>query len=196
MMSRLSTILAGARAESAAVYVWGADYTVCADAVERMGLPLLRVESGGFAAEWTEPLRELLQAGRYRVAYEVLPWQVVEWRELGRSLFKDTVVDQVESQHADDPRWGTDAFAADYAEGLRAIAAATVARLVIARLDDVLTMCTWRVFDRERGLLTARLGLGSTESSSEVLGVLDQLGAEGEDRARLYQLWIASQGWW
>ena len=33
MMSRLSTILAGARAESAAVYVWGADYTVCADAV-------------------------------------------------------------------------------------------------------------------------------------------------------------------
>jgi multidrug resistance efflux pump len=67
---------------------------------------------------------------------------------------------------------------------------------VIARLDDVLTMCAWRVFDRERGLLTARLGLGSTESSTEVLAVLDQLGAEGEDRARLHQLWIASQGWW
>ena len=63
-------------------------------------------------------------------------------------------------------------------------------------LDNVLSMCAWRIFDRQRGILSARYGLGAPEEFGEVKAVLDQMGIEGDERERLRQLWIASQAWW
>jgi len=68
-------------------------------------------------------------------------------------------------------------------------------RLKQAGNEDVLVMCSWRVFERERGLLTARYGLNITDTDL-VNDVLEQVGAKGDALERLNQLRIASLAWW
>lgn len=182
--------------DSKAVHVWGADYEQCAVACELGGIPVFRLESGGFCAQWSDATKGIVNSGEYRIAHELLDWWVVELRERGRALFKDMVVDIEEDTYSRDPSWGTDGVEDSHERELQVISAECAQRMKLAMLDDVLAMCAWRVFDRQRGILSARYGLGAPDEYGEVGGVLDQMGIAGEEREKLRQLWIASQAWW
>lgn len=181
---------------SRAVHVWGAQSDDCALACELGGAPVFQLDSGGFCAEWNAVVQGQISGGAYRVSHKVLPWEEVEWRELGRALFKDLVVDREEDEYSRDPTWGTDEVEDGYLEGLKSSRSECVTRLRLAEEDHVLVMCAWRVFDRQRGLLKARFGLGETDSESEVTSVLDTLALSLERRARLEGLHTASVAWW
>jgi hypothetical protein len=182
--------------DSQAVHVWGAQSEDCALACELGGAPVFRLDSGGFCAAWRPPVQGQISSGSYRVSHQVLPWEEVEWRELGRALFKDLVVDREEDEYSRDPSWGTDEVEDGFLEGLKTSRAECVARLKLAESDEVLVMCAWRVFDRQRGILNARFGLGELDSESEVTLVLDALALPPERRARLQGLHTASVAWW
>ena len=182
--------------DSRAIHVWGADYEECAVACELAGVPVFRLESGGFCTQWSEASKSVINSGDYRIAHELLEWWMVELRERGRALFKDTVVDIEEDTYSRDPSWGTDDVEDNYERELEVITGECAQRMRLAMLDNVLSMCAWRIFDRQRGILSARYGLGAPEEFGEVKAVLDQMGIEGEERERLRQLWIASQAWW
>lgn len=195
MISRLGTIRNRAP-DGQAVHVWGAEFEDCALVCELAGAPVVRLESGGFFAEWNDITRKAVGSGKHRVAHEVLPWNVIELRELGRSLFKAVVVDQEEDEASRDPGWGTEDFEAGYDQEMSRIVDECAQRMRIAMLDSVLAMSAWRVFDRQRGILSARYGLGDSEGVNEVNKVLNRMGVEGEAREQLRQVWIASQAWW
>ena len=195
MISRVGTIR-NRNPEGEAVHVWGAEFEECAMACELSGSPVVRLESGGFFADWNDLTRACVVSGEHRVAHEVLSWKVVELRELGRSLFKAVVVDQEEDEASRDPGWGTEDFEAGYEQETARIVQECAQRMRIAMLDNVLAMAAWRVFDRQRGILTARYGLGDSEGVAEVGKVLDKMGVEGDEREQLRQVWIASQAWW
>ncbi len=182
--------------DSMAVHVWGAQSEDCALACELGGAPVFRLDSGGFCAAWSVTVQGQLSSGAYRVSHEVLEWKEVEWRELGRSLFKDMVVDREEDEYSRDPSWGTDEVEDGYLEGLKSSRAECVSRLKLAEQDGVLVMCAWRVFDRQRGILNARFGLGELDSESEVSAVLDALDVDAERKARFKALHNASLAWW
>lgn len=179
-----------------AVYVWGAEYEECGAAFELEGVRILRLDSGGFCAAWGPAPAAMLQAGRFRVSYERLPWQVVEWRERGRALFKDTVVEVLEEEHSVEVAWGTPEYEGAYRRAVEQVIAETVARLRLAARDEVLVMCVWRVFDRELALLNARYGLGSEEDDAELDQTLAALGVDAEELERQRQLHAASLAWW
>lgn len=182
--------------DSMAVHVWGAQSEDCALACELGGAPVFRLDSGGFCAAWSVTVQGQISSGAYRVSHEVLSWEEVEWRELGRSLFKDLVVDREEDEYSRDPSWGTDEVEDGYLEGLTASRAECVERLRLAEQDGVLVMCAWRVFDRQRGILNARYGLGELDSDDEVSAVLEALGLPADRRARIEGLHTASLAWW
>lgn len=194
MISRVEQVKR--QADSQAVHVWGAQSEDCALACELSGAPVFRLDSGGFCAEWSPLVRGQISSGEYRVHHEVLSWDVVEWRELGRALFKDLVVDREEEEHSRDPSWGTDEVEDGYLKGLDDARAGCVRRLRMAMEDEVLLMSTWRVFDRQRGILNARYGLGDLDGDSEVNTVLDTLSPTPDQRARLLELRAASLAWW
>lgn len=196
MVSRLTDIRANAGPGSQAVHVWGREFEDCAVACELAGTPVVRLESGGFCTEWNITSQAQVHSGQFRVEHEILDWQVVQWRELGRELFKPTVADQEEEEHSQMAEWGTDDLAPRFHAELDAAVADAAQRLQLAMVDDVLVMCTWRVFDRQRGLLTARYGLGSAESEDEVNAVLAKIPVSEEERTRLRHLWTAAQAWW
>ena len=110
-------------------------------------------------------------------------------------LFRDAVVDLEEEEHSLDPAWGTQDMASRHALEMENVVSSTSNRLKVASKDDVLVMCAWRVFERERGLLTARYGLNITDTDL-VSDVLEQTGASGEALERLQQLRVASLAWW
>ncbi len=194
MISRIAQVR---RSESSkAVHVWGADYEDCAVACELAGVPVFRLESGGFCTQWDDVSKELVTGGEYRIAHEVLEWWVVQLRERGRALFKRTVVDKEEDTYSRDPSWGTGGVEDSYEREMAAITDECAVRMNIAKQDEVLTMCAWRIFDRQRGILSARYGLGTPEEYGEVSAVLDRMGIDGDERETLRQLWIASQAWW
>jgi hypothetical protein len=180
---------------SEALHVWGPDFERCALAAEVAGIQVVRLESGGFFTETSEIADRLLSSGRFDIQHERLSWDVVSWRETGRMLFRETVVDLEEEEHSLDPAWGTQDMASRHALEMESVVSGTAARLRVAATDDVLVMCCWRVFERERGLLTARYGLNITDSDL-VNDVLEQLKATGEDLERLQQLRVASLAWW
>ncbi|HJN72659.1 MAG TPA: hypothetical protein QGF58_01880 [Myxococcota bacterium] len=182
--------------EASAVHVWGAEFEECAVACELAGCPVVRLESGGFFSEWNATTKEHVLSGQFRVAHEILAWTVVTLRELGRSLFKAVVVDQEEDEYSRDPAWGTEDFGESYEREMARVVGECAQRMRIAMLDEVLSMAAWRVFDRQRGILTARYGLGAPEQYGEVQAVLDKMGVEGVEREHLRQVWIASQAWW
>ncbi len=195
MISRVS-LLRRSDPAAPAVHVWGAEFEDCAMACELAGAPVVRLDSGGFFAEFGGVVKEHIVSGRFRVAHEVMGWDVVGLRELGRSLFKPSVVDQEEDTYSRDPSWGTEDVEEGYDRDLAAIISECARRMLLAMADDVLSMAAWRVFDKQRGILTARYGLGAPEDYGEVQTVLSEMGVEGQDRERLRQLWIASQAWW
>jgi len=178
------------------VHVWGPDYEECALACEVEGCPVVRLESGGFFAEWSEQVKAVVESGRFEVQTDVLEWRVVAWRELGRSLFKPTVVDQEEEEYSASAAWGTADLEETYEEELADVVTDCAVRLRIALPDDVLVMSAWRVFDRQRGILVARYGLGTLEGGHEVEEVVESVGVLPSERQRLLALWVASQAWW
>ena len=194
MISRVEQVKR--QGDSKAVHVWGSESDDCALACELGGAPVFRLDSGGFCAEWCATVQEQLSSAHYRVSHQVLDWEEVEWRELGRALFKDLIVDREEDEYSRDPSWGTDEVEDGYLEGLNASRAECVERLRLAEQDGVLVMCAWRVFDRQRGILNARFGLGELDSDGEVAAVLDALGLEPARRARMKGLHSASLAWW
>ncbi len=179
-----------------AVHVWGPDYERCALACEVAGAPVVRLESGGFFAEYGNDLKQLLDSDRFNVQHEALAWDVIEWRERGRVLFRSVVVDLEEEEHSADPSWGSQDLETSYESELKAVAEQTAARLRAASADPVLVMCAWRVLDRERGLLTARYGLGAPEDTAVIDFVHEALGSSSDERARYEHLRITSQAWW
>ncbi len=196
MISRIAQARRDSSGETPAVHVWGRDYEDLALAAEVEGESVVRLESGGFFAEWSPKLQELVGSGRYDVQHDVLDWQVVSWRELGRSLFKATVVDQEEEEYSTSAAWGTEDLEETYDEELAELVRKCANRMAIALPDDVLVMCCWRVFDRQRGILIARYGLGTFEGTKESDEVIDLIGAVPSERERLMALRIASQAWW
>ncbi len=196
MISRIEQARRDPTGMAPAVHVWGRDHAACAEACEAEGVPVVRLDSGGFFAEWNELVQQVVASQRFQVEHEVLSWQVVAWRELGRALFKDLVVDQEEEVCSTSTGWGTEDVEASYELEMVRVIRETVERLRVAEPDDVLVLCAWRVFDRQRAVLVARYGLGSTEDPREVEAVLDALGGDSARRERLRQLWIASQAWW
>lgn len=196
MISRVAQARRDPTGETPAVHVWGRDYEELALAAEVDGESVVRLESGGFFTEWSAKLQELVGSERYDVQHEVLVWQVVDWRELGRSLFKDTVVDQEEEEYSASAAWGTEDLEETYDEELAALVRTCANRMAIALPDDVLVMCAWRVFDRQRGILIARYGLGTLDGTRETDEVVDLIGAMPSERQRLKDLRVASQAWW
>lgn len=182
--------------ESQAVHVFGSDAEQCAMACELAGSPVFRLDSGGFCAEWSAQVQVQLSSGQYRVQHEVLPWQIIEWRELGRALFKDVVVEREEDEYSRDPSWGTEEVEDGYMQELTAAIGQCAQRLKLASADEVLLMCTWRVFDRQRGILMARYGLGEFDEDEHVQQVLDAVGTSPMETERLLELRGASQAWW
>lgn len=180
---------------SVALHVWGPDFERCALAAEVAGMPVVRLESGGFFTESNELVQRLIDSDRFDVQHEKLDWKIVNWREAGRLLFRDTVLDLEEEEHSLDPAWGTEDMASRHALEIEAVVTTTAQRLKKAESDDVLVMCCWRVFERERGLLTARYGLNITDTDL-VQDVLEQVGSSGEQTERLQQLRVASLAWW
>ena len=181
--------------DTEALHVWGPDFERCALAAEVAGMPVVRLESGGFFTETGELVQRLIDSDRFDVQHERLNWTIVDWRERGRMLFRDTVVDLEEEEHSLDPAWGTQDMASRHALEMESVVSSTAERLKQATSDDVLVMCCWRVFERERGLLTARYGLNITDTDL-VDDVLEQLGLTGEALERLKQLRVASLAWW
>jgi hypothetical protein len=196
LISRVAQARRDPTGETPAVHVWGRDYEELAVAAEVDGESVVRLESGGFFTEWSAKLQELVGSERYDVQHEVLVWQVVAWRELGRSLFKDTVVDQEEEEYSASAAWGTEHLEETYDEELAALVRTCANRMAIALPDDVLVMCAWRVFDRQRGILIARYGLGTLDGTRETDEVVDLIGAMPSERERLKDLRVASQAWW
>jgi hypothetical protein len=194
MNTRLDRVRKGQNDQ--AVHVWGPDYERCALACEVAGAPVVRLESGGFFAEYGSDVKQLLDSSRFNVQHEALGWNVIEWRERGRVLFRSMVVDLEEEEYSADPSWGTQDLETSYESELRGVAAQTAGRLQTASADPVLVMCAWRVLDRERGLLTARYGLGAPEDTDVIEFVYEALGSSGEERDRYEQLRVASQAWW
>ena len=180
---------------SEALHVWGPDFERCALAAEVAGMQVVRLESGGFFTETGEIAERLISSDRFDIQHERLSWEIVSWRERGRMLFRDAVLDLEEEEHSLDPAWGTQDMASRHALEMESVVSGTAQRLKVAAKDDVLVMCCWRVFERERGLLTARYGLNITDSDL-VNDVLEQLGATGADLERLQQLRVASLAWW
>jgi len=196
LISRVAQARRDPSGETPAVHVWGRDYEELALTAEVDGESVVRLESGGFFAEWTPRVQELVGGGQYDIQYDVLEWQVVAWRELGRALFKPTVVDQEEEEYSASAAWGTEDLEETYDEELAELVRTCANRMAIALPDDVLVMCSWRVFDRQRGILIARYGLGTLEGSKETDEVIDLIGAMPSERERLKALRIASQAWW
>jgi hypothetical protein len=153
------------------------------------------LESGGFYTESNELIERLIGSDRFDVQHETLDWSIVSWREKGRLLFRDTVVDLEEEEHSMDPAWGSQDMASRHALDMEEVVSGAAKRITQAGTDDVLVMCAWRVFERERGLLTARYGLNITDSDL-VNDVLEQAGSKGDALERLQQLRIASLAWW
>jgi hypothetical protein len=180
---------------SEALHIWGPDFERCALAAEVAGVPVVRLESGGFYAESSELIERLIGSDRFEVQHERLAWPIVDWREQGRLLFRDTVVDLEEEEHSLDPAWGSQDMASRHALDMEQVVSNAGQRLKQAGNEDVLVMCSWRVFERERGLLTARYGLNITDTDL-VNDVLEQVGAKGDALERLNQLRIASLAWW
>ncbi len=194
MKSRMDRVRRGKGEQ--AVHVWGPDHERCALACEVAGAPVVRLESGGFFTELDDDVGQLLSSDRFNVQNEPLSWSVIEWREQGRALFRNVVVDLEEEEYSADPSWGTQDLESSYEADLSAVAKETAQRLQSAAGDPVLVMCSWRVLDRQRGLLTARYGLGAPEDTDVVDLVFGFLGVEGADRDRFEQLRVASQAWW
>jgi hypothetical protein len=180
---------------SDALHIWGPDFERCALATEVAGMPVVRLESGGFFTETNDLVQRLLDSDRFDVQHEHLDWCIVDWREQGRMLFRDTVVDLEEEEHSLDPAWGTQDMASRHALEMESVVSSTSKRLKMAAGDEVLVMCCWRVFERERGLLTARYGLNITDTDL-VADVLEQLALKGDALDRVQQLRIASLAWW
>jgi hypothetical protein len=180
---------------SNALHIWGPDFERCALAAEVAGMPVVRLESGGFYTEGNELIERLLGSDRFDVQHETLDWSIVAWREKGRLLFRDTVVDLEEEEHSMDPAWGSQDMASRHALDMEEVVSGAAKRIKQADSDDVLVMCAWRVFERERGLLTARYGLNITDTDL-VDDVLEQAGSKGDALERLQQLRIASLAWW
>jgi hypothetical protein len=178
-----------------ALHIWGPDFERCALAAEVAGMPIVRLESGGFYTESNELIERLIGSDRFDVQHETLDWSIVSWREKGRLLFRDTVVDLEEEEHSMDPAWGSQDMASRHALDMEEVVSGAAKRITQAGTDDVLVMCAWRVFERERGLLTARYGLNITDSDL-VNDVLEQAGSKGDALERLQQLRIASLAWW
>ncbi len=196
MISRVAQARRDTSGETPAVHVWGRDYEELALTAEVDGESVVRLESGGFFAEWSDRLQQLVGSGRFEVQHDVLSWEVVAWRELGRALFKPTVVDREEEEYSASAAWGTEDLEETHDEELAALVRSCANRMAIALPDDVLVMCAWRVFDRQRGILIARYGLGSLEGTEEADEVIDLIGAMPSERERLKALRIASQAWW
>ncbi len=194
MKSRMDRVRRGKGDQ--AVHVWGPDHERCALACEVAGAPVVRLESGGFFTELDTDVGQLLSSDRFNVHNESLSWSVIEWREQGRALFRNVVVDLEEEEYSADPSWGSQDLESSYEAALSAVAKETAQRLKSATADPVLIMCSWRVLDRQRGLLTARYGLGAPEDTDVVDQVFGFLGVEGSDRDRFEQLRVASQAWW
>lgn len=180
---------------SDAVHIWGPDFERCALAAEVAGMPVVRLESGGFYSESSTLIDRLIGSDRFDIQHEHLAWNIVVWREQGRLLFRDTVVDLEEEEHSLDPAWGSQDMASRHALDMEEVVSNAGKRLKQAGSDDVLIMCSWRVFERERGLLTARYGLNITDADL-VHDVLEQVGATGDALTRLNELRIASLAWW
>ena len=193
MKTRMDRVNKGASEN--AVHVWGPDFERCALAAEVAGTPVVRLESGGFFAEHAGALVTLLESGRFEVQHELLSWEIVQWRETGRALFRDAVVDLEEEEHSLDPAWGTADMSAQHGASLEKLVNDTSKRLKMVLNDDVLIMCCWRVLDRERGLLTAQYGLGH-EDSRFVQPIIEAVGVSGDEKTRIEQLRIASLAWW
>lgn len=196
MNSRVPQVRRAASGRVPAVHVWGAGFEACVLACEKAGVPVVRLESGGFFCEWTAVARQVVEAEGRDVRHEVLPWIVMEWRELGRALFKDRVVEALEADHSWNPSWGTADLAPAYERELAALVERGAERLRLALPDDVLVMAGWRVLARERALLGARYGLGGDDGPAVEAAVLLQLGLPPDQEERLRQLHVASQGWW
>jgi hypothetical protein len=179
-----------------AVHIWGPDYERVALACEVAGTPVVRLESGGFFAEMDDQVAALIDSDRFNVQHEVLDWEVVDWREQGRKLFRSVVVDLEEQEYSADPSWGTNEMETSYDTDLATLARETATRLKNASVDDVLIMCAWRVLDRERGLLTARYGLGAPEDDNIVEEVYKVMAIDDQAHGRFESLRVASQAWW
>jgi len=186
------------RPDSRAVHVWGRDGERFAIACELARLPIFRLDSGGCLAELSPKVHELLGSGEFQVDQEELAWEVVEWRELGRELFRTTVVDQEEETWSQTDAWGDEDSSEDkaYDEEIGNVAAEAAARLSRCGGDVVLMMCSWRVFLRQRALLVARYGYEHGTPEKDAQRVFDAAGAQGAVRERLKQLFVASQAWW
>lgn len=178
-----------------ALHIWGPDFERCALAAEVAGMPVVRLESGGFYTESNDLIERLVGSDRFDIQHERLDWSIVTWREKGRLLFRDTVVDLEEEEHSMDPAWGSQDMASRHALDMEEVVSGAAKRITQAGSDDVLVMCAWRVFERERGLLTARYGLNITDTDL-VNDVLEQAGPTGDALERLQQLRIASLAWW
>ncbi len=178
-----------------AVHVWGPDFERCALAAEVAGTPVVRLESGGFFAEYAGSLLTLLESGKFEIQHELLSWEIVKWRETGRALFRDAVIDLEEEEHSIDPAWGTSDMSVQHSTALSKLVKDTSDRLKMVLNDDIMVMCCWRVLDRQRGLLTAQYGLGQ-EDTHFVQPILKSIGLSGEDKIRVEQLRIASLAWW
>jgi hypothetical protein len=100
-----------------------------------------------------------------------------------------------EEEHSMDPAWGSQDMASRHALDMEEVVSNAAKRIIQAGSDNVLVMCAWRVFERERGLLTARYGLNITDTDL-VNDVLEQAGSAGDALDRLQQLRIASLAWW
>lgn len=182
---------------SKGVHVWGPEFEKAAAAIEQAGGEVVRLDSGGFMAEWSDTVREVVHSAVHRISHEVLDWQVLEWRETGRALFKATVVEQVEARAREEvPGWGTEATLPALTQARHRLAAESAARIARTEGDDVLTMAAWHLFDRERALLYARYGHDMGDPAEDVADVLDSMNATGERRERLRQLWVASTAAW
>jgi hypothetical protein len=178
-----------------AVHVWGPDFERCALAAEVAGTPVVRLESGGFFAEHAGAIVTLLESQKFEIQHELLTWEIVKWRETGRALFRDAVIDLEEEEHSLDPAWGTSDMSDQHGSALERLVRDTSRRLKMVLSDDVLVMCCWRVLDRERGLLTAQYGLGH-EDSHFVQPIIEAVDVSGDAKTRIEQLRIASLAWW
>jgi hypothetical protein len=196
LISRVAQARRDPTGATPAVHVWGLEHEELALTAEMEGESIVRLESGGFFAEWSSLLQELVASGRYEVQHDVLAWQVVAWRERGRALFKSGVVDQEEEEYSTSAAWGTADLEETYDEELAELVRICAIRMSIALPEDVLVMCAWRVFDRERSILIARYGLGTTDGTTDVDEVIDLVGPMPSERERLKALRVASQAWW
>ncbi len=181
---------------SKAIHIWGREHANCRERIEETGSTTLQLDSGGFLAELSPVIQAILDLKTFRVEQEILTWEIVEWRETGRLLFKANVVDMLEEEYSQEPSWGTAIAATHYAEDVDEVIDETSERMKRSVVDPILVMCTWRVFDRSRGVLQARYGIEFEEPEDGVTKVLDSVGAHGHERDRLKQLWIASRAWW